>query len=186
MSTFEDEGNNPVFERTCNLIYLLASSRIADAYSEWQRENESKGLPAGLMQLYPQSKNTQNVIGRIIKGERTEDNPYLITPNALSAVVENLDFADENEVLWGSDVGVYFQELFSQLILDMGDLSYYRRHWLDADFSNNHWIWEFYQGCCVNTSESIERLKDDFVDFAFNTYQESSVENRGGLIDFKE
>lgn len=180
-------NKNPLhFNHTCDLIYSLASDRITDAFLSWQGRQKSKGLKGDLMELSPDSRPVQTIIGNIMDGTRGEDNPYLVTPKALKVCLEELNFNDENEILWGSDPLIYFQSLFETMIEDMGENREYCKHWNGFDLSSSEKIRTFYDHVEVTHRGKLDNLKELFLDFIFDSVEATKTVNSNGIIEFHQ
>lgn len=178
--------NQLPFNHTCDLIYSLASNRITDAFLSWQERQKSKGLKGDLMELSPDSRPVQNIIGNIMDGTRGKDNPYLVTPKALKVCLEEFDFNDENEILWGSDPLIYFQSLFETMIEDMGENREYCKHWNEFDLSSSEKIRTFYDYVEVTHRDKLDNLKELFLDFIFDSVEATNTVDSDSIIEFHQ
>jgi hypothetical protein len=107
----------PSFEKTCDLIYRHASARISQKYDEWKKGQSYGRATVGFC------STNRKVLGYVLKCKRTKDNPYLLTPSLVKEFLESQDFFnDENEIYWGNDVDVYFEELFTTVLLEMQEM----------------------------------------------------------------
>ncbi len=166
------------FERTCKFIYLLTSKRIQDKYKQW--ENDRNHVNTTYEDFYPENRN---LFGNILKSKPTKDNPYLITPKIVPVLLNELNFRDANEIFWGNDIELYLEDLFTCLILDMKDFQEYTKHWCDFQLINEKQIKKFYHKFFVEKEENINKLKDDFIDFTYNTYLEFRIVESNGICE---
>lgn len=189
----------PSYEKTCNLIYKLASARISQKYNEWKKAQPDRGA---MIEIYPDRKLFGNVLNCI---RTKKDNPYLLTLKLAEAIVKPLKFRDLNEVYWGSDPELYFEELFTTLLLEMQTYKDYSKYWIETPLATEDEIKDFYRlnresilenkeiGNGLKGKTEYKSLKDRFIDFTYNNYdyfelidevgeftEESSVDNREG------
>ncbi|MEK5056534.1 hypothetical protein MHH96_24505 [Niallia sp. FSL K6-0212] len=170
------ETLEPSFDKTCELIYKLASARISQKYGEWKKKQPNRGA---MIEIYPDRKLFGNVLNCI---RTKKDNPYLLTIKLAKAIEERLDFHDLNEVYWGSDPESYFEELFTTLLLDMHTCKDYSKFWMETPLTTESEVKDFYRlnresivenkevGNGQNGYEEYKSLKDRFIDFTYNKY----------------
>lgn len=169
------------FYTTCELFYSLASKRIERKYLQWIEDRN--GQNATHTDFYPQNRN---LFSNILQGKRTDDNPYLITPKIIPTLLNELDFNDVNEIFWGDDISLYFEDLFYCLINDMKDFPEYTKNWGGLKIASEYEIKKFYQSFFVEDNQKIEVLKDSFIDFTYNNYHELKVLDVDGTIQIIE
>ena len=180
----------PTFEKTCDLIYRLASARINQKYDEWKKNQPSRG---SMIEIYHDRKLFSNVLNCMTT---KKDNPYLLTLKLAEEIAEPLNFQDLNEVYWGSDPELYFEELFTTLLLEMQTYKDYTKFWMETPLTTESEIKDFYR---LNRETIIENkeigngqngygeymsLKDRFIDFTYNEYDYFElVDEVGELTD---
>ncbi|UNJ96126.1 hypothetical protein MN093_11030 [Bacillus mycoides] len=166
----------PSYEKTCDLIYKLASARISQKYDEWKKYQPYRGA---MIEIYPDRK----LFGNVLNCMRTKkDNPYLLTLKLAEAIVKPLKFHDLNEVYWSSTPELYFEELFTTLLLEMQTYKDYTKSWMETPLTTESEIKDFYRlnresiienkeiGNGQNGYEEYKSLKDRFIDFTYNKY----------------
>lgn len=162
----EKETLETTFDKTCELIYKLASERISQKYDEW-RKGQSYGC--GINGFLPRNRK---VLGYVLTCKRTKDNPYLLTPSLVKEFLESHDiFNDENEIYWGNDANVYLEELFTTVLLEMQESNDYTKYWMGIPLKTEREIRDFYCEFLHDKEDVYVSLKDDFVDFTFNSYK---------------
>ncbi|WP_270513086.1 hypothetical protein [Lactococcus lactis] len=171
----------PKFDRSCKLIYSLASRRIKKKYEQWT--DNRNHIKTTHEDFYPANRS---LIGNILECNRTKDNPYLITPKIVSVLVQELNFHDETEIFWGDDVGIYLEDLFTCLILDMKNSQEYTKNWSDFQLSNETQIKNFYHKFFVEKTKNLEKLTDDFIDFTYNSYHDFKIVESNGVCEVVE
>lgn len=167
---------DPSYEKTCDLIYRLASNRISQRYDEWKKHQPNR---VAMIEIYSDRK----LFGNVLKCNPTKkDNPYLLTLKLAEAIVKPLKFHDINEVYWGSDPELYFEELFTTLLLEMQTYKDYTKYWMETPLTTESEIKDFYRlnresiienkeiGNRQNGYEEYKSLKDRFIDFTYNKY----------------
>lgn len=159
----------PKFYKTCDLIYDLAAKR--------------NNIKTTYVDFYPDNRN---LFSNILKGDRLQDNPYLITPKILPVLLNELDFNDENEIFWGEDVKIYLEDLFTCLVLDMKSYCEYSKHWSDFQLDNDGKIRNFYKEYIIDKPDNFEKFLDDFVDFTYNTYNDFRIVEIDGVCKITE
>ena len=132
-----------------------------------------------MIEIYPDRK----LFGNVLNCMRTKkDNPYLLTLKLAEAIEKPLNFHDLNEVYWGRDPELYFEELFTTLLLEMQIYKDYTKSWMETPLTTESEIQDFYR---LNRETIIENkkikigeddyeefksLKDHFIDFTYNEY----------------
>ncbi|MCM3269011.1 hypothetical protein [Paenibacillus elgii] len=174
----EKEILEPTFDKTCELIYKRASERINDKYEEWKK-NQTYG--STMIDIYHDRK----LFGNILKCVRTKkDNPYLLTLKFVETIVEEkiLIFNDLNEIYWGNVPELYFEELFTTLLLEMQTYKDYTKWWMGTPLKTESENKDFYRlnresiienkeiGNGQNGFEEYKSLLDRFIDFTKNKY----------------
>nr|WP_211189201.1 hypothetical protein [Paenibacillus polymyxa] len=170
------ETIEPSFDKTCELIYKLASERINEKYDEWKK---SRDIYNDIIDIYPSDRN---LFGNVLRCKRTKNNPYLLTPKLVEVVLDELDFNDEYEVYWGNDVAAYLEELFTTLLLEMHTCKEYSKFWMETPLTTESEVRDFYRlnresiienkknGDGQNGYEEYKSLIDRFIDFTKNKY----------------
>lgn len=170
------------FDRTCELIYSLASKRVKAKYKEWQDKNKSLGLSASRVD-FSDNQYIQKSVGRIMNNKKTDENPYLINTDILPILKKNLNFHDENEILWGDNAELYLEDLFVSLLLDMKIYPEYFKHWDSFNLHNETDFRNFYKENIVDISNNFDRLVDGFIDFTYNAHIKFKIVENHGVVE---
>ncbi len=155
------------FDKTCELIYKLASARISQKYDEWKK---GQSYSNAMIEFYPTDRK---LLGYVLKGESKKDNPYLLTPKLVEVCLEKLDFNDKNEVYWGQEdeISFYLGGLFTTILLEMQKYKDYTNNWMGVPLKTEREIRDFYCKFIHDKEDVCESLKDDFVNFTYNSYE---------------
>ncbi|EHS59314.1 hypothetical protein [Paenibacillus sp. Aloe-11] len=170
------ETLEPSFDKTCELIYKLASERINEKFEEWKKSRNFNNV---IIDFYPSDRN---LFGNVLKCKRTKNNLYLLTPKLVEVVLDKLDFNDENEVYWGNDVDVYLEELFTTVLLEMQAFYDYTKDWMGLPLSTEYEIKGVYRDFILGKDGNFDSLKDDSIDFTYNSYKYFELVNEVGEI----
>lgn len=169
------------------MIYKLASERISEKYLAWEKKNPEYNNQTG---FYP---NDSKLIGKVMACKRTVNNKYLLTPAIQEAIMENLDFTDVNELYWGNDVDLYFEELFTTLLLEAQTYRNYQKHWMGTPLATEIDIRNFYRsnrdlilGIVPFDNAEYKSLKDRFIDFTFNRVEYFEFDNEDRVGEYIE
>lgn len=157
----------PTFEKTCDLIYRLASFRISQKYNKWKKD---QSYSSSMIEFYPSDRK---LFGYVLKPERKKDNPYLLTPKLVEVLLEKLDFIDKNEVYWGQEdeVSSYLEDLFTTILIEMKTYNEYTKYWMETPLTTEREIKDFYLKFILGNADVFESLKDDFINFTYNSYE---------------
>lgn len=169
----------PTFEKTCDLIYSLASARINQKYEEWKKR---QSYSPAMIEFYPSDRN---LFGYVLKCKRKKDNPYLLTPKLVEIILETLeDFNDKNEVYWGqeAEVGSYIEDLFTTMLLEMKKYNKYTKCWMETPLTTEREIRDFYLEFILGNEDVFESLKDNFINFTYNSYEYFELVDKVGEI----
>lgn len=156
----------PSFERTCDLIYNLASTRISQKFEKWQDEQPHN---SAIDYFYPTDRK---LFGNLLKGKRRKDNPYLLTPKLVETIFEELDFLDKNAIYWGGEdeVSLYIGDFFTTLLLEVTACHEYTKYFMGTNLITDKEVNHFYLKFIYGNQDNFESLKDDFIDFTYNSY----------------
>ncbi|TWO90223.1 hypothetical protein [Bacillus velezensis] len=177
------ETLEPSFDKTCELIYKLASERISEKFEEWKKSRNSNNA---IIDFYPSDRN---LFGDVLNCKKTKkDNPYLLTPKLVEVILEELDFKNIYEVYWGDDAGLYFEELFTTLLLDMQPYNDYTKNWMGIPLTSEEEIRDFYREFILEhepkSNGEYKSMKECFIQFTKNSYDYFELVNEVG--DFIE
>lgn len=182
-----NEDKKPTFDKSCELLYSLTSNRIRERYELRSKDYvknhgkmEGHGNKGTAFDFYPEDRN---LVNRILKNKRNEDNPYLITPKILPVIVEKLGFNDKAEVFWGDDIKQYLEKLFKTMLQDVNHLYSYRKHWTDF-LSANESIDSLYYTFFSENEENLDYLEDEFLDFTYNNLNKKTFVECDDVLEF--
>lgn len=166
----------PTFEKTCELIYWLASSRISQKYKMWK---DDQSYSNAMIEFYPSDRK---LFGYVLKCQRKKDNPYLLTPKLVEVLLEKLEFVDRNEIFWGQEdeVSSYLENLFITMLMEMKMYNEYTKYWMETSLTTEREIKDFYFKFILSNARVFESLKDDFVNFTYNSYEYFELVDRCG------
>lgn len=168
----------PTFEKTCELIYRLASARINQKYDKWKK---NQPYSCAMVEFYPSDRK---LFGNVLKCKREKDNPYLLTPKLVETILENLDFNDKNEVYWGqeNEVGLYVEDFFTTMLLEITTYNEYTKYLMETHLTTERGIRDFYHEFIFSNEDIFESLKDDFINFTYNSYKYFELVDEVGEI----
>lgn len=168
--------SDELYPKTCQLFYDMAFKRVTKIYNVWKELYPEGASPSSF------APKQRKLFKAILNGERTEDNPYYLTPTAVKVVLAQLKTLDkgrhnENEIYWGEDVESYLEVLFVTALLELqerteadGETPYYTKYWQGIPLEKEEDIRVFYQNFVLKNNENFYMFRNGFLDFIENEY----------------
>ncbi|HEL2632089.1 TPA: hypothetical protein U0560_000466 [Streptococcus suis] len=167
------------FPNSCHFIFKKCSQRIQKKYNDLKLKRRSD--------LHSDEKLIGKILNYSNLSDLSRNNPYLITPDILRYLVNEVHcFNDENELLWGDNIDEYLEDFFIAMILDIQEIPEYAKHLLNFSLIDTNSIKEYFQVNFSFGSSNYDELKDKFIDFTYNQFDNIEILEEDSIFSFIE